>query len=71
MTDAELREIHVPEGCHFVRVYDQLDNDGPIVKLFERDKTPEEAERVRANIQRVLNEVHTANCIRRAAMQSG
>lgn len=66
MTDAELREIHIPDGCHLVKVYDQLDQGGPIVKLFERDKTPEEAERVKATIQRVLNEVHTANCIRRA-----
>lgn len=71
MTNEELREIHVPEGCHLVTVYDDLDNDGPLIKVYERDKTPEEAARVRAKIQQVINEVYTANCLRAAMAEEG
>ncbi len=67
MTNEELRVVHVPEGCHLVRVCDWLDEGGPIVKVYERNKTPEEAARVRASIQRVVDDIYTRICMRRAA----
>lgn len=67
MTFEELREVHVPDGCHLVQVIDHLDEGGPIIKVYERDKTPEEAARVRAGVQEALNRAWTNACLRKAS----
>lgn len=67
MTFEELREVHVPDGCRLVQVIDHLDEGGPIIKVYERDKTPEEAARVRAGVQEALNRAWTNVCLRKAS----
>lgn len=71
MTIEKQREVHVPDGCRLVRVIDHLDEGGPIVKVYKRINTPEQEVKVRATIQRVLNEEHTKACAREAALAAG
>ena len=84
MTIEKQREVHVPDGCRLVRVIDHLDNGaslvqvidhlderGPIVKVYKRINTPEQEAKVRATIQRVLNEEYTKACAREAALAAG
>ena len=71
MTIEKQREVHVPDGCRLVRVIDHLDERGPIVKVYKRINTPEQEAKVRATIQRVLNEEYTKACARAAALAAG
>ena len=71
MTIEKQREVHVPDGCRLVRVIDHLDERGPIVKVYKRINTPEQEAKVRATIQRVLNEEYTKACAREAALAAG
>ena len=71
MTIEKQREVHVPDGCRLVRVIDHLDERGPIVKVYKRINTPEQEAKVRAAIQRVLNEEYTKACAREAALAAG
>ena len=66
----ELPLIHI-YGCRLVRVIDHLDERGPIVKVYKRINTPEQEAKVRATIQRVLNEEYTKACAREAALAAG
>lgn len=65
MTIEELRVIHVPDGCRLYNVLDELDEGGPIVKVYKRINTPEQEARVRAANQYVVNQLYTRYCIRK------
>lgn len=64
MTIEEIRGRGVPEGYRLVKTIDHWDEKGPILRLFSHIRPQEEDDKQNAKTQRVLDEIHTAHCLR-------